>query len=335
MTPVVDPRPISEVQPLPPTSGRAEPLPRRWTLHGLNNGAIFSATYRGVTTLPGSVSYAIGHVGTWIAWRAMRRSRQALVENLAAVFPDESTSALERRALTTLRSYANDVIDFLRGLSASPEEAVAMFDVSNPGYRQLFKSLQDRGRGIILVTAHYGNWEAGSILVRRLLDMPLTIVAMTEADPTVNRIRRDIRERLGVETIEVRRSLDTALQIRRRLSENHIVAMLIDRHYGRDRVPVTLFGRQAWFLRTPLLMAYLSGAPVVPCFIERIGPGKFSAIPGDPIILDAALPRDQAIGHAAQQIADGVSARVRAHPEFWYQFYRYWDAQKDSYEGLA
>jgi len=334
VTVAVDPRPVPEDDSNATAPAHPETLPRRWTLHGLNNGAIFSATYRGVRTLPRPASYAIARAGTWIAWRSMQGSRQALVENLAAVFPDESVSSLERRALITLRSYAIDVIDFLRALSTRPEQAPAVFDVSNPGYREMFESLRARGRGIIIVTAHYGNWEAGSILVRRLLDMPLTIVAMTEADPTVNRIRREIRESLGAETIEVRQSLDTALQIRRRLAGNHIVAMLIDRHYGRDRVPVTLFGRAAWFLRTPLLMGYLTGAAVVPCFIERTGPGRFSAHPGDPIILDPALPRDDAISRAAQRIADDVAERVRAHPEFWYQFYRYWDTQRDEYEGL-
>ena len=106
--------------------------------------------------------------------------------------------------------------------------------------------------------------------MRRVLHLPLTIVAMAEASAEVNRIRREIRDGLGVDTIEVRQSLDTALQIRRRLADNRIVAMLMDRHLGRDRVEVTLLGRPAWFLRTPALMGYLTGAPLMPCFIERI-----------------------------------------------------------------
>jgi hypothetical protein len=66
-----------------PAPGAA--LPRRWTLHGLNNGAIFSATHAGVSRLPRRVSYAIGHVGTYIAWRTMTDTRRALAANLAAV----------------------------------------------------------------------------------------------------------------------------------------------------------------------------------------------------------------------------------------------------------
>jgi KDO2-lipid IV(A) lauroyltransferase len=310
------------------------PLPRRWTLHGLNNGLIFGATYHGVRTLPRAVSYGIGHVGTWIAWRSMSETRNALVANLAAIFPDESPARLERRALQTIRSYACDTIDFLRALSSSPHETESLFG-PDTGYGRLFSDLRARGRGIILVTGHYGNWEIGSLLIRRVLGLPLTIVAMAEASPEVNRIRRQIRDSLGADTIEVRQSFDTALQIRRRLADNHLVAMLVDRHYGRDRVPVTFFGRRAWFLRTPIVMAHATGAPLVPCFIERSGPGRFAPHPGTPIFVSTGRPRDEAIQGAAQQVADVLAARIRIHPELWYHFYRYWDAQHDAYDGLA
>jgi KDO2-lipid IV(A) lauroyltransferase len=150
----------------------------------------------------------------------------------------------------------------------------------------------------------------------------------------VNRIRHDIRSRLGVETIEVRQSMDTALQIRRHLAANKIVAMLVDRHYGKDRIAVTLFGRPAWFLRTPFLLAMATGAPLLPCAIERVAPGRFRALLADPVVIATDVPRDEALRHAAQQVADAIEARVRTHPEYWYHFYRYWDAQRDEYQGL-
>ena len=308
-------------------------VPRRWTLHGLNNGLIFSATYHGVRALPRPVSYAIGHVGTWLAWRCLTSTREAIADNLAPLFPGEDHASLERRALETLRSYARDAIDFLRALATPGGDPLQLFDIVDQ-HRQVFESLLARGRGIVLITGHYGNWEVGSLLIRRALDLPLTIVAMAEEDPTVNRIRLAIREKLGADTIEVRQSLDTALQIRRCLADNRIVATLVDRHFGRDRVAVTLFGRAAWLLRTPLLMAYVSGAPLLPCCIERIGPGRFKARPGTPIYVAADVPRDEAIKVAAQQVADALAAQVRQHPEFWYHFYRYWDAQRDEYGGL-
>ena len=309
--------------------------PRRWTLHGLNNGAIFRATCAGVRWLPKAASYAIGDSGTWLASRLMPATRAAIGDNLRAVFPEESPAALERRARRTLQVYARDTIDFVRALSLGQERATALFDLP-PEYLSRFNQVLAQGRGAILVTGHYGNWEIGSVLMSRVLHLPLAIVAMAEASAEVNRLRRQIRDLLGVETIEVRQSIHTALAIRRRLSGNGVVAMLMDRHLGRDRVQVTLLGRPAWFLRTPALMGYLSGAPLMPCFIQRTeSHPAFCVTLGEPIVVAADRPRDEAIQQAAQQFADQLSARIRQHPEYWYHFYRYWDAQQDSYEGLA
>jgi lauroyl/myristoyl acyltransferase len=309
--------------------------PRRWTLHGLNNGAIFRATCAGVRWLPKAASYAIGDSGTWLASRLMPATRAAIGDNLRAVFPEDSPAALERRARRTLQVYARDTIDFVRALSLGQERATALFDLP-PEYLSRFNQVLAQGRGAILVTGHYGNWEIGSVLMSRVLHLPLAIVAMAEASAEVNRLRRQIRDLLGVETIEVRQSIHTALAIRRRLSGNGVVAMLMDRHLGRDRVQVTLLGRPAWFLRTPALMGYLSGAPLMPCFIQRTeSHPAFCVTLGNPIVVATDRPRDEAIQQAAQQFADQLSARIRQHPEYWYHFYRYWDAQQDSYEGLA
>jgi len=303
-----------------------EQLPKRWTLHGLNNGVIFGLTVRGVRVLPRRVSYGLGRVGTWIAWRLLRDTRAAIADNLAPVLPHETETARLTRARRVLLSYARDTIDFLRALSASPEELSRTFDLGTHN-QAIFDSVLRDGRGGLLVTGHCGNWEIGGLLMSRVVKLPLTIVAMAEADPEVNRLRQDIRSRMGIETLEVRQSLDTALQIRRLLAANRFVALLIDRHLGRDRVAVTLFGRQAWFLQTPAMLAYMTGAPLVPCFIERVGPGRFTTLACPPIPVDRRLPREQAVQAATQQVAAAIEARVRANPESWYQFYRYWDAQ--------
>jgi lauroyl/myristoyl acyltransferase len=308
-------------------------IPRRWTLHGLiNNGLIFAATYHGVSLLPRAVSYAIGDASTWLAWRLMRRTREAIADNLRAVLPDQGDQALERRALLTFRAYARDVIDFIRAIRAPEDERRLAFDFLLEGDRR-FQAAYAEGRGVILVTGHYGNWEIGSLIMRRTLRLPLTIVAMAEASPVVNRIRHDMRRATGADTIEVRQSLDTALQIKRRLNEKCVVAMLADRHLGRDRVRVTLLGRDAWFLRTPALMGLLTGAPLMPCFIERTGTGRFEVSSGTAIHVSTELPRDQAIGDAAQRIADQLGEHARLHPQYWYHFYRYWDAQRDAPAG--
>jgi KDO2-lipid IV(A) lauroyltransferase len=298
--------------------------PFQWTRHGLNNGVIFWLTVRGVRTLPRWVSYAIGHVGTWLAWRSMRATTNAVAANLSAVFPGESMSALKQRALDTYRSYAFDVIDFLRALSASDAEAHAMFDLRAES-GQIFDSVLREQRGALLVAGHFGNWEIGGVLMGRVLKLPLTIVAMPEADPGINALRRETRDRMGVETLEVRQSLETPLAIRRTLAANRVVAFLVDRHVDRDRIEVSFFGRPTWFLQTPALLAYLTAAPIIPCFLERVRPGQFTTVALPPIVVDRSLPRAAAIQQATQQIATALESRITLKPHLWYQFYPYWD----------
>jgi lauroyl/myristoyl acyltransferase len=300
--------------------------PRRWTLHGLNNGVIFSATRRGVGILPRVVSYGIGHVGTWIAWRTMATSRAAIADNLSALFPGESRRALEGRALEMFRSYACDVIDFLRAVGVRtarrPRSSTSRIATSasssrlrarprdHPRQRSL-RQLGGRGRPVPDA------------------QVPLSVVAMTEADPKVNQIRREIRDQIGAKTIETRQSLDTALQIRRELGANKVVAMLIDRHYGRDRVGVTLFGRRAWFLRLPFVMGHATGAPILPCTVERNSPGRFDICPSAPVYVATDIPRDEAIATAAQKIAEAVEERIRVRARSSVHVLRgHWDAQR-------
>ena len=302
-----------------------EPVRGWWSRHALNTGTVFAVTVRGVRVLPRRVSYAIGHVGTWLAWRLMPATSDAIASNLAPLFPNESQQARRRRALDTYRSYAADTIDFLRALSASPDEARALFDLDANGGLSLERVVSG-GRGALLVAGHFGNWEIGGILMARVLGLPLTIVAMAEADPEINRIRGEIRTAMGIRTLEVRRSLETALQIRRTLAENRFVALLVDRHVGRDRIAVSLLGRPAWFLQTPALLSYLTGTPMVPCFLERIGPGRFATVALEPIYVDRDLPRQEAIARATQQVADALGSRIRLKPHLWYQFYPYWSA---------
>ena len=318
---------------MPPVPDRSGAVPRRWTLHGLNNGALFRLSVRLVGLFPRWLSCTIGDVGSWLAWRTMGTTRAALIDNLRAIFPTATPGALSKRARQTIRAYVRDAVDFMRAIDLPTADAIDLFDYDQAD-DEMFRRLLSKGRGVILLSGHYGNWELGGVAMSRVFRLPLAVVAMPEASEEVNQLRNEIRTRMGIETIEVRRALDTALQIRKKLADNKIIALLMDRQHGRDREAVTFLDRQAWFLRTPVQMAYLSGAPLVPCFIERRG-RRFSIRPGTPIIVDPALPRDQALAVAAQQFATQLEVRVRAHPEYWYHFYRYWDAQRDAYDQLT
>jgi KDO2-lipid IV(A) lauroyltransferase len=302
----------------------------RWHAGALNNGLIFGATYYGCTWLPRACSYALGYTGTWLAYRLMHQGTRALVENLRVVRPEASEKELQRLALLTYRSYGRDTIDFIRSLGMRRTQLEPIVSGIDTG--RLDDLLADK-RGVLLVGGHFGNWEMGGVALRLLHGYPLTVVGKPEASAVVGRFRRRMRDSLGIETLEIGQMLETALQLRRLLADNRIVAMLLDRSLGRDRVDVNFFGRQTGFLRTPAMIGYLSRAPLLPAFMIRGAAGHFVGLLGEPIVVSTTDPPEDAVRAATQGFASQLERQIIANPHLWYQFYSYWgtDASDSSH----
>jgi lauroyl/myristoyl acyltransferase len=296
----------------------------RWHPPVINTGRIVGATYRGVSTLPPWLSFGIGHVGTRIAYHLLRDGTRAVVDNLRGMFPELSERDLRRLALRTYRNYARDTIHFMRSLRMSP--AALRARVRRLDAAPLDAALA-RGRGAISVSAHFGNWELGGVLLRRLTTYPLSVIVMAEPDAEVHALRTSIRASLDIETIEVRGPLETGLRIRGLLQRNRVVAMLVDRHFGKDRVAVEFFGRPAYFLRTPALMAAAAGAPLVPSCVYRDEHDDFVVECGPAIEVSNEGDRERNIQRATQEVARIMEAQIRRRPWCWYQFYPFWQSQ--------
>jgi KDO2-lipid IV(A) lauroyltransferase len=294
----------------------------RWHQRGLNNALIVGATYYGVSYLPGWLTHGIGYVGTWVAYHLMREGRLGVLQNLAVMFPEKSDRQRRSLALRTYRSYARDVIDFIRSLHLTPDQTrrlVARMDTS------ALDQAMAEGNGAIILSGHFGNWELGGVLMSRLTSFNLSVVARAEPSESVTKLRETLRAKVGVRTIEVRRYLETAMVIRSRLRNNEVIAMLMDRHLGKDHVDVSFFGRSTPFLRTPALLASLSRAPLVPCFVFREGKG-FSVVCGPLIRVAGGDDDENGVRTAIQAIATIIEGHVRKNPEMWYQFYPYWSS---------
>ena len=84
----------------------------------------------------------------------------------------KSERELRRMAQLTYRSYARDTIDFIRAIRAPEDERRLVYDFALEA-QERFQAAYAEGRGVILVSGHYGNWEIGSLILRRTLRLPL------------------------------------------------------------------------------------------------------------------------------------------------------------------
>ena len=241
-----------------------------------------------------------------------------MAENFRQAFevPGPEAARLARRVFF---EYGRATIDVWRLRSEAFTPRITTFEED----ARILVSGRRSGRGFLLVTGHVGNWEMGAVTLRRHGLTP-AVVGQPELDPTVQEMRRDLRNRLGVESIDIGTSMSTAFKVRAAVDNGRAVALLVDRAYPEDQVVVPFFGRPTPFLRSPALLARFCDCDVLPGFFLRNPEGSYRNVWGQPIAADPALSAEEDALRILSRVAADLEAVVRANPTQWFNFYRYW-----------
>ena len=267
-----------------------------------------------------AVLNAINLVGNGLAVTFLGRTKAGIRDNFKTALGVSDAEA-ERLARRQFFEYGRHTIDVwkLRSEALVPRVVTLAEDA-----RALAKVRRD-GRGFLLVTGHVGNWEMGAVTLRAH-DLVPSVVGQPELDPNVQEMRQQLRERLGVESIDIGSSMATAFKVRRAVDAGRAVALLVDRAYPEDEVLVPFFGRPTPFLRSPALLARFCGCDILPGFFLRNRDGSYFNVWGEPIRADASLSPDEDARRIMARVAADLEGVVRRHPTQWFNFYGFWGA---------
>lgn len=249
---------------------------------------------------------------------------EAILGNTARVLGlRPSHPQVDRTARDMVRQHARAWVDFFYYGQRPVEEALAQF-ARIEGDGRLEAALAE-GRGVILLTAHAGNYELGGMLLRA---RRLKVHAVYKPDrfEAVERLRKDMRALGGVEGIPVDGVGFSTLPLVRLLREGALVGMQGDRDFSLNGLPMPFFGREVPFPRGPWELAAMTGAPVVTSFFYTDEDRRFHARFGEPIRIEGGRGGRKASIEAGMRayVAD-LEALIRQHPSQWYCFYPFWD----------
>jgi len=320
--PIIDP--LSESSPSIPPRAR-----KKWVSHGLSNAVVYGGLHYGARWLPLPALNAISLFGNSLAVGLMRKTLAGLQDNFRLAL-GASPIQSRRLARRVFFEYGRATIDVWRLRSEAFSPQITTFDED----AALLARLRSDGKGFLLVTGHIGNWEMGAVTLRRHGIIP-AVVGQPELDPHVHAMRQQLRERLGVESIDIGSSMATAFRVRAAIEKGRAVALLVDRAYPEDRVIVPYLGRPTPFLRSPALLARFCDCEVVSGFFLRNPDGSYRNVWGDATCADRTLSPDQDAHRVMSRVAEELGHVVRAHPTQWYNFYRFWDSPGEDAAGLS
>ena len=171
--------------------------------------------------------------------------------------------------------------------------------------------LMDAGRGVVVFTAHCGNWEWMSYSVG-LFGRPTTVLQRERSAPEMNRYITELRAKSGVRTID-RGSASAGRELIHSLRRGGILAFLIDQNIRTESVQVPFFGRNALTPIGPAKLAVRTESIVVDILIERLPDGRHRLKIGEPFEVSR---NDDPIA-LTEKMTRIIEAQVRRVPEQW------------------
>ncbi len=266
--------------------------------------------------LPRALNHEIAPLAGRIGYWRNPAGRAALRANLSRV-TDRTGPDFDALCALNVRRFSQMMADYF--VCANDDKRAEQLLGEWRGWDNI-EAARARGKGVILVTAHLGNWELGGTLLA-LRGLPMSIITLEEPTGELQRWRAERRRRLGIKTITVGPGHDFAfVEMIQALKRNEVLAMLVDRPYPGTGTPVKLFGDTTEFSTGPALLWQHTDAAVVPAFVLRNERTKYVSF-ADPMLplTSAEDPRTAQLSNT-QLIATYFENIIRQHPDQWFNY---------------
>jgi KDO2-lipid IV(A) lauroyltransferase len=267
-------------------------------------------TFRGAGRL-GSILGAGG-------FSLLRYRRSVSLENLRRAFPGESPGSLQAIAVGAYRGYGRALLEMLWSGGATEDQLRATMTLENP---DVPLDALARGKGLILLSGHFGAWEFIVTSMSLRLGHPVTAIAQPQRNTFIDAIISANRNRFGSGTVSMHHSVREVLRL---LREGRIVGMLGDQSGPKESVFIDFFGRPAATHRGAAAFSLKSGAPIVMFFFVRQPDGTYRAVyeEVDRTGLDGS-PEENIIELTRRHTAV-LERYIRRYPDHWLWMHKRW-----------
>lgn len=294
-------------------------------IHDCISTLAYTSGWRFVRFLPEPVAYYLFDKAADM-WSKNGKALPQLRKNLARVVggPQNVTDDLIKKAA---RSYARYWMEAFRLTDmAKDEKLFKEVEASATGLHHVFDSYE-KGKGVILVLTHSGNWDLAGLWLARNFN-GFTTVAERLKPEAVYQAFVDYREALGFEVLPLTGGVPPFAVLKERLEAGKIICLLGERDLKRNGVPVTFFNEETTFPAGPAELAMQTGAAlhVVHCAFKDHNRGIRKGRGWNFIIQPAIEVTDLESTVAA--IAHGFEQTISLYPQDWHMLARLWPADR-------
>jgi KDO2-lipid IV(A) lauroyltransferase len=264
-------------------------------------------------------------IGGWIGRTLVAPTPMSRLaaKNLKAAFPEKSPAEIAGivRAMwdnlgRVMAEYAH--LDKLHMDGLDPRIEISGLD--------LLDAAIARGKGILLVSGHFANWEIMPFAAR---DYGITggVIVRPANNPYVNRWLERARIRNGMAE-QIPKGASGTRRIFSLLRKGEAALLLVDQR-ASEGITIPFFGRDAFTTPAPAALALKLGAVVVPASNERVGGARFRMTVHPPIEPPNTGDPDRDLVEFTAAMTRFIEERVRERPHEWLWIHKRW-VRKDA-----
>ncbi len=244
--------------------------------------------------------------------------KNTTIENLTKAFPELDSKKIKKIAFGSYKSFAAALIEILYLPWMSREEAYNAVKCPNVN---LIKSKYEEKNGVILLSAHFGNWEYMAVSIALQTGVPFSVVVKSQRNVLVTDWLDKVRCKWGNRIVPLGISIR---QVYKELKDKNIVAMVADQRGPSDGDKVNFFGRRAAVYSGPAVLSLKTGAPILYGISIRQPDNSYYSEFYE-ICMDN-LPEDYEgkVTEINQRLTNYLESIVRRYPEQWLWMHKRW-----------
>jgi len=259
-----------------------------------------------------------------ISYYILFRLRAIILANLKLAFGNEkSIGEINQIAKGVFRNAGLSSAEVLCWSKLGIEYLQNHVTIENP---EAVLSAYEKGKGIIGLTAHLGNWEYMAAALALRFRIPFSVIAREHSNIWINRLLEQNRRSMGIDVIY--RGQD-AIAILRRLKRGEGLGILADQNIHGEGIMVNFFCQPAKTIRNLAELILRTGSPVVPIFIIRNKDlTTHKLIIENPLSFEVTGDRESDLKNISQTYTGIIESYIRRFPDQWMWMHDRWGRKK-------
>lgn len=278
-----------------------------------------------VSCIPESLVRSTGRLVGGIMYRLLSVRRKVAIDNIRQALPHmrsqpEWSCSLETPEAIALETFKNLGTSLVETCRLYHGKGNALIDSIEVRGMDNYNAARAKGKGIIFLTGHCGNWELVALAYSRLFKDSMSVVARRQNNPYLNTMVEKMRMHYDNRVIYKDQAMRNMISV---IRKNGTIGLLVDQTvFPEEGVLIPFLGRTGWASKAPSLLARKTGVVILPAFIHREA-GRHVVTINPPCTFEES-GGEGFEAEDAKKYSGYIERFIIAHPTDWYWVHRRW-----------